>query len=65
MCCYSAPPGYVQSKQLERPKLRSLIPVIDTIPEADKTAPPKHGIRRSGFSNGCGSNMATPAATRW
>jgi transposase len=41
MCRYSAPPGYVRSKAPERPKLGPLIPVIDAILEADKTAPPK------------------------
>ena len=41
MCRYSAPPGYVRSKQPERPKLGPLVPVIDAILEADKTAPPK------------------------
>jgi NAD(P)-dependent dehydrogenase (short-subunit alcohol dehydrogenase family) len=38
---YSAPPGYVRSKSPERPKLGPLVPVIDAILEADKTAPPK------------------------
>ena len=41
MCRYSAPPGYVRTKPVERPKLGPLIPVIDAILEADKTAPPK------------------------
>jgi len=41
MCRYSAPPGYVRSKAPERSKLGPLVPVIDAIPEADKTAPPK------------------------
>ena len=41
MCRYSAPPGYVRTKAPERPKLGPLIPVIDTILDADKTAPPK------------------------
>jgi transposase len=41
MCRYSAPPGYVRSKAPERPKLGPLLPVIDAILEADKTAPPK------------------------
>ncbi len=41
MCRYSAPPGYVRSKQPERPKLGPLVPVIDAILEADKMAPPK------------------------
>ena len=41
MCRYSAPPGYVRSKALERPKLGLLVPVIEAILESDKTAPPK------------------------
>src|SRR3982074_2066569 len=41
MCRYSAPPGYVRSKAPERPRLGPLVPVIDAILEADKTAPPK------------------------
>jgi hypothetical protein len=41
MCRYSAPPGYVRSKEPEKPKLGPLVPVIDAILEADKTAPPK------------------------
>ena len=41
MCRYSAPPGYVRAKAPERPKLGPLLPVIDAILEADKTAPPK------------------------
>jgi transposase len=41
MCRFSAPPGYVRSKAPERPKLGLLVPVIDAILEADKTAPPK------------------------
>src|SRR5271155_1096354 len=41
MCRYSAPPGYVRSKAPERPKLGPLVPVIDAILEADKTAPAK------------------------
>src|SRR5450759_4384376 len=40
-CRYSVPPGYVRSKAPERPKLGPLVPVIDAILEADKTAPPK------------------------
>ena len=41
ICRYSALPGYVRSKAPERPKLGPLVPVIDAILEADKTAPPK------------------------
>src|ERR1700730_10517379 len=61
MCRYSGPAGYVRSKAPERPKLGPLVPVIVAILESDKTAPPKQGIRRSGFSNGCGSNTVLPA----
>ena len=41
MCRYSAPPGYVRSKEPEKPKLGPLIPVIDAILVSDKMAPPK------------------------
>ena len=41
MCRYSAPPGYVRTKPPGRPKLGPLVPVIDAILEADKSAPPK------------------------
>src|ERR1700724_3689779 len=41
MCRYSAPPGYVRAKAPERPKLGPLVPVIDAVLEADKTALPK------------------------
>jgi hypothetical protein len=64
MCRYSAPPGYVRSKAPERPKRGPLVPVIDAILEADKTAPRSNGIPRSGFSNGCGSSTAFLAATQ-
>jgi transposase len=41
MCRYSVPPGYVRSKEPEKPKLGPLVPVIDAILVSDKTAPPK------------------------
>src|SRR3979411_2221179 len=47
MCRYSAPPGYVRSKAPERPKLGPLVPVIDAILEAGKTAPPKEADFRT------------------
>src|SRR3954451_17033445 len=40
MCRFSAPPGYVRSKPVARPKLGPLIGVIDAILEHDRTAPP-------------------------
>ena len=48
MCRFSVPPGYVRSKPPEKPKLGALIPVIDAILEADKTAPTKqrHAAKR-------------------
>ena len=62
MCRFSVPPGYVRSKPPEKPKLGALIPVIDAILEADKTAPAKqrHTAKRiferlrdeHGFSGG-------------
>ncbi len=41
MCRFSAPPGYVRTKDPPRPKLGPLVPVIDAILEADRTAPAK------------------------
>ena len=41
MCKFSAPPGYVRSKPIERPTLGPFIPVIDAILAADKLAPTK------------------------
>src|SRR3954449_6332491 len=41
MCRFSAPPGYVRTKPVARPKLGPLIGVIDAILERDRTAPPK------------------------
>ena len=41
MCRYSAPPGYVRSGPAAKPKLGPLIPVIEAILEADRSAPAK------------------------
>ena len=41
MCRFSLPPGYTRTKPVEKPKLGPLLPVIDTILEADRTAPAK------------------------
>jgi len=41
MCRYSAPPGYVRTRPPEKPKLGPLLPVIEAILEADRSAPPK------------------------
>lgn len=41
MCKFSAPPGYVRTKPIERPTLGPFIPVIDAILAADKLAPTK------------------------
>ena len=41
MCRYSAPPGYVRTRPADKPKLGALVPVIEAILEADRTAPPK------------------------
>src|SRR5215210_6303328 len=48
MCRFSAPPGYVRSKPVVRPKLGPLIGVIDAILERDRTAPPqqRHTAKR-------------------
>lgn len=41
MCRYSAPPGNVRTRPTEKPKLGPLMPVIEAIVEADRTAPGK------------------------
>ena len=41
MCRFSMPPGYVRTVPAEKPKLGPLLPVIDAILEADRTAPVK------------------------
>ena len=41
MCRFSLPPGYTRTKPVEKPKLGPLLPVIDAILEADRTAPAK------------------------
>jgi len=64
MCRYAAPPGYVRTKAVERPKIGPLIGVIDAILDADETAPAKRGTRRSGFGFGFATSTALRAATR-
>src|SRR6476620_7935503 len=41
MCRFSLPPGYTRTKPVTKPKLGTLLPVIDAILEADRTAPVK------------------------
>jgi transposase len=41
MCRFSIPPGYTRTKPVAKPKLGTLLPVIDAILEADRTAPVK------------------------
>lgn len=41
MCRYSAPPGYVRSGPAAKPKLGPLVPMIEAILEADRSAPAK------------------------
>jgi transposase len=41
MCRFSVPPGYQRSKPPEKPKLGPLMPVIDAILAADRSAPLK------------------------
>jgi transcriptional regulator with XRE-family HTH domain len=41
MCRYSAPPGYVRTKAVGRPKIGALLGVIDAILDGDDTAPVK------------------------
>ena len=48
MCRFSLPPGYTRTKPVKKPKLGTLLPVIDAILEADGTAPSKqrHSAKR-------------------
>ena len=41
MCRFSLPPGYTRTRPVTKPKLGSLLPVIDAILETDKVAPVK------------------------
>lgn len=41
MCRFSLPPGYTRTVPVTKPKLGALLPVIDTILEADRTGPVK------------------------
>ena len=41
MCRFSLPPGYTRTKPVTKPKLGTLLPVVDAILEADRTAPVK------------------------
>ena len=41
MCRFSLPPGYTRTKPVAGPKLGPLLPVIDAILDADRTAPVK------------------------
>ena len=41
MCRFSVPPGYQRTKPPEQPKLGPLLPVIDAMLEADRSAPVK------------------------
>lgn len=41
MCRFSLPPGYTRTQPVAKPKLGPLLPVIDAIMEADRTAPVK------------------------
>ena len=53
MCRFSLPPGYTRTAPVSKPKLGALLPVIDTILEADQRARtsvlrPSSGIQPSG-----------------
>ena len=41
MCRFSLPPGYTRTAPVAKPKLGALLPVIDAMLEADRTAPIK------------------------
>ena len=48
MCRFSLPPGYTRKEPATKPKLGSLLPVIDAMLEVDRTAPVKqrHSAKR-------------------
>ena len=48
MCRFSLPPGYTRTRPVEKPKLGPLLPVIDSILQADQAAPVKqhHSAKR-------------------
>jgi transposase len=48
MCRFSLPPGYTRTKPVAKPKLGPLLPVIDSILQADQSAPIKqqHSAKR-------------------
>ena len=65
MMTFSVPRGYVRTKPVVRPKLDPFVAIIDKMLADDKTRPKKQGItRRSGFSIGCATSTASPAASR-
>ena len=41
MCRFSLPPGYTRTVPVSKPKLGALLPVIDAMLEADRSAPAK------------------------
>ena len=48
MCRFSLPPGYTRTKPVKKPKLGTLLPMIDAILEGDGAAPSKqrHSAKR-------------------
>jgi hypothetical protein len=51
MCRFSLPPGYTRTAPVAKPKLVALLPVIDAILEANRTAPVKHRRRHAMVKN--------------
>ena len=66
MCRFSLPPGYTRTAPVMKPKLGTLLPVIDTIMESDRTGPVKkrHTAMRI-FERLCATSMTSPAVTGW
>ena len=62
MCRFSLPLGYTRTKPVEKPKLGPLLPVIDSILQADQTAPVKQQHSAKRISEGAPDN-STPFST--
>ena len=61
ICLFSLPPGYTRTKPVDKPKLGPLLPVINAILAADRTAPvnQRHTAKRipgAGFRPACRSS---------
>ncbi len=65
MCRFSLPPGYTRIKQIAKPKLRPLLPVIDAILEADRIVPVKQRHTAKRIFERLRDEHGYGEATRW